>query len=40
MPAVESIVFEGELQGNVVIHDAAGDEVARGKVTVVIGPRE
>ena len=31
--------FEGELQGNVVIRDQAGDEVARGKVTVLIGMR-
>jgi len=32
--------FEGELQGNVVIRDDSGDEVARGRVTVVIGPRD
>jgi acyl-coenzyme A thioesterase PaaI-like protein len=32
--------FEGELAGRVGIRDLAGDEVARGKVTVVIGPRE
>ena len=32
--------FEGELQGNVVINDGKGDEVVRGKVTVVIGERE
>ena len=31
--------FEGELQGNVVIRDRDGDEVAKGKVTVVIGQR-
>lgn len=31
--------FEGELQGNVVICDAGGEEVARGTVTVLIGPR-
>jgi acyl-coenzyme A thioesterase PaaI-like protein len=31
--------FEGELQGNVTIRDSAGDEVARGRVTVLIGPR-
>ena len=29
--------FEGELQGVVVVRDAAGDEVTRGRVTVVIG---
>ena len=32
--------FEGELQGNVVIRDDSGDEVARGRVTVVIGLRD
>jgi acyl-coenzyme A thioesterase PaaI-like protein len=32
--------FEGELQGNVVIRDDSGDEVAHGRVTVVIGPRD
>jgi acyl-coenzyme A thioesterase PaaI-like protein len=32
--------FEGELAGNVVIRDGAGDEVARGKVTAVIGRRD
>jgi acyl-coenzyme A thioesterase PaaI-like protein len=32
--------FEGELVGKVSIRDLAGDEVARGKVTAVIGPRE
>jgi len=32
--------FEGEFQGNVVIRDDSGDEVARGRVTVVIGPTE
>ncbi len=32
--------FEGELQGNVVIRDSDGDDVVRGKVTVVIGQRE
>jgi acyl-coenzyme A thioesterase PaaI-like protein len=31
--------FEGELQGNVVIRDSEGDEVARGRVTVMIGSR-
>ena len=31
--------FEGELQGHVMIRDGDGDEVARGKVTVLIGPR-
>lgn len=31
--------FEGELHGNVVIRDGEGDEVARGRVTVLIGPR-
>jgi acyl-coenzyme A thioesterase PaaI-like protein len=31
--------FEGELAGYVVIRDGGGDEVARGKVTVMIGPR-
>jgi acyl-coenzyme A thioesterase PaaI-like protein len=31
--------FEGKFHGNVVIRDSAGDEVARGRVTVVIGPR-
>jgi acyl-coenzyme A thioesterase PaaI-like protein len=30
--------FEGELQGIVVIRDRDGEEVARGRVTVVIGP--
>jgi len=29
--------FTGELQGDVVVRDAAGDEVTRGRVTVVIG---
>lgn len=29
--------FEGEFQGNVIIRDEDGDEVARGKVTVLIG---
>ena len=37
MPGVESTVIE---RWNVVIHDAAGDEVARGKVTAVIGARD
>ena len=32
--------FEGEFQGNVIIRDGGGDEVARGRVTVVIGRRE
>ena len=32
--------FEGELQGNVEIRDDSGDEVARGRVTVVIGPSD
>jgi len=32
--------YEGELQGNVVIRDDSGDEVARGRVTVVIGLRD
>ena len=32
--------FEGELQGKVVIRDDSGDEVARGRVTVVIGPSD
>ena len=32
--------FEGEFHGNVVIRDAAGDEVAHGRVTVVIGQRD
>ena len=32
--------FEGELQGNVVIRDDSGDEVARGWVTVAIGLRD
>lgn len=31
--------FEGELRGNVVIRDSGGDEVARGRVTVLIGSR-
>jgi acyl-coenzyme A thioesterase PaaI-like protein len=31
--------FEGEFQGNVIIRDGGGDEVARGRVTVVIGLR-
>jgi acyl-coenzyme A thioesterase PaaI-like protein len=31
--------FEGELTGDVVIRDGSGDEVARGRVTVLIGPR-
>jgi acyl-coenzyme A thioesterase PaaI-like protein len=31
--------FEGELHGKVVIRDGDGDEVARGRVTVLIGPR-
>jgi acyl-coenzyme A thioesterase PaaI-like protein len=31
--------FEGELQGKVVIRDQAGDQVARGMVTVLIGPK-
>lgn len=31
--------FEGQLDGLVVIRDASGDEVARGKVTVKVGPR-
>jgi acyl-coenzyme A thioesterase PaaI-like protein len=30
--------FEGELHGKVVIRDSGGDEVARGKVIVLIGP--
>ena len=30
--------FEGDLHGNVVIRDGEGDEVARGTVTVLIGP--
>jgi acyl-coenzyme A thioesterase PaaI-like protein len=29
--------FEGEFQATVVIRDAAGDDVTRGRVTVVIG---
>ena len=29
--------FEGELQATVVVRDEAGDEVTRGRVTVVIG---
>ena len=29
--------FEGELQGVVVVRDEAGDEVTRGRVTVVVG---
>ncbi len=32
--------FEGKLEGRVVIRDAAGDEVALGKVTVVIEARD
>jgi acyl-coenzyme A thioesterase PaaI-like protein len=32
--------FEGEVRGNVTIRDSAGDEVARGYVTVLIGPRD
>jgi acyl-coenzyme A thioesterase PaaI-like protein len=32
--------FEGELAGNVVIRDAGGEEVARGRVTVLIGTRD
>jgi acyl-coenzyme A thioesterase PaaI-like protein len=32
--------FDGELAGKVSIRDLDGVEVARGKVTVVIGPRE
>lgn len=32
--------FEGEFQGNVVIRDDSGDEVARGRVTVLIGQRD
>ena len=36
---IPDLDFEGELHGNVVIRDSAGDEVARGRVTVVIGPR-
>ena len=31
--------FQGEVQGNVTIRDSVGDEVARGRVTVLIGPR-
>jgi len=31
--------FEGELHGDVVIRDGEGNEVARGRVTVLIGPR-
>jgi acyl-coenzyme A thioesterase PaaI-like protein len=31
--------FEGEFHGNVVIRDDSGDEVARGRVTVMIGLR-
>jgi len=31
--------FEGELHGKVVIRDSDGDEVAKGRVTVLIGPR-
>lgn len=31
--------FEGELHGTVVIRDGEGDEVARGTVTAVIGPK-
>jgi len=32
--------FEGTFEGNVVIRDAIADEVARGRVTVVIGRRD
>lgn len=32
--------FEGTFEGNVVIRDAGADEVARGRVTVVIGRRD
>lgn len=32
--------FEGELEGNVVISNSAGEEIARGRVTVLIGSRE
>jgi hypothetical protein len=31
--------FEGEFLGSVVIRDLDGDDVARGKVTVLIGKR-
>jgi acyl-coenzyme A thioesterase PaaI-like protein len=32
--------FEGEFHGNVVIRDGSGDEVAHGRVTVMIGLRD
>jgi acyl-coenzyme A thioesterase PaaI-like protein len=38
--AIPESGFEGELLSNVIIRDSAGDEVVRGRVTVVIGPRD
>ena len=37
--AIPETGFEGELLSNVVIRDPSGEEVTRGKVTVLIGPR-